>query len=84
MESSDYDKLRDRNMNSLYNAFTEVYKGNLLALPQRSEALHSVLDSEVGFHINPTLEDAEEGELVEVGVAEADEVVGDVEEYYPF
>mgnify|MGYP003151398476 FL=1 len=82
-ESSDHEAFRDRNMNSLYNAFTEVYKGNLLALPQRSEALHSVLDSEVGFNINPTLEDVEEGELVEVGVAESEEVVG-VEEDYPF
>ena len=48
-ESSDHPEFWDRNVNSLYNAFTEVYKGNVNALPKRSEALHSVLDAEVGF-----------------------------------
>ena len=48
-ESSDHVEFKDRNMNSLYNAFTEVYKGNLVALPARSDALHSVLDSQVDF-----------------------------------
>jgi hypothetical protein len=88
-ESSDHDAFRDRNMNSLYNAFTEVYKGNLIALPQRSEALHSVLDSEVGFDLSSfeSQDEIVEGELVEVGVANQDEVVGNVdgevpEEYY--
>jgi len=37
-EKSDHPEFWDRNVNSLYNAFTEVYKGNLTALPQRSEA----------------------------------------------
>ena len=50
-ESSDHVEFRDRNLNSLYNAFTEVYKGNLVALPARSDALHSVLDSQVDFNI---------------------------------
>ena len=88
-ESSDHDAFRDRNMNSLYNAFTEVYKGNLIALPNRSEALHSVLDSEVGFDLSSfdSQEEVVEGELVEVGVAEETEVLGNVdgevpEEYY--
>ncbi|MAH49164.1 DUF932 domain-containing protein [Candidatus Pacearchaeota archaeon] len=88
-ESSDHDAFRDRNMNSLYNAFTEVYKGNLIALPNRSEALHSVLDSEVGFDLSSfeSQEEVVEGELVEVGVAEESEIVGNVdgevpEEYY--
>jgi len=48
-QDSDHDEFSYRNMNSLYNGFTEVYKGNLMALPKRSEALHSVLDAEVGF-----------------------------------
>lgn len=48
-QSSDHPEFWDRNVNSLYNGFTEVYKGNLVALPQRSEALHSILDTEVGF-----------------------------------
>ena len=87
-ESSDHDAFRDRNMNSLYNAFTEVYKGNLIALPNRSEALHSVLDSEVGFDLSAfESQEVVEGELVEVGVADEGEVVGNVngevpEEYY--
>ena len=46
---SDHDEFSHRNMNSLYNGFTEIYKGNVMALPKRSEALHSVLDAEVGF-----------------------------------
>ena len=88
-ESSDHDAFRDRNMNSLYNAFTEVYKGNLIALPQRSESLHSVLDSEVGFDLSAfeSQDEIVEGELVEVGVADEGEIVGNVngevpEEYY--
>ena len=51
-EKSDHPEFWDKNMNSLYNAFTEVYKGNLVALPQRSDALHSVLDAEVGFDLS--------------------------------
>jgi len=35
----------DRNLWSLYNAFTETLKGGLLQLPRRSECLHGVLDS---------------------------------------
>ena len=66
-ESSDHDAFQDRNMNSLYNAFTEVYKGNLVALPQRSVALHSVLDAEVGFDLSSFDSQIEEAELVEVG-----------------
>lgn len=65
-EKSDHTEFWDRNMNSLYNAFTEVYKGNLVALPQRSEALHSVLDAQVGFDIEAVGSQVEEAELVEV------------------
>ena len=70
-ESSDHPEFWDRNANSLYNAFTEVYKGNLVALPNRSDALHSVLDSEVSFDIESHVEnvldmEVVEGELVEV------------------
>ena len=36
-------------MHSLYNAFTHVLKGGVHALPARSQALHGVLDSEVGL-----------------------------------
>ena len=69
-ESSDHSEFWDRNVNSLYNAFTEIYKGNLVALPNRSDALHSVLDSEVDFsidnHVQPTQDfEVVEGELVE-------------------
>ena len=70
-ESSDHPQFWDRNMNSLYNAFTEIYKGNLVALPNRSEALHSILDSEVSFdiadHVENTLDmEVAENELIEV------------------
>jgi len=69
--SSDHLEFRDRNVNSLYNAFTEIYKGNLVALPNRSDALHSVLDSVVDFDIDnhvPNVIDVEvvENELVTV------------------
>ena len=69
--SSDHLEFRDRNVNSLYNAFTEIYKGNLVALPNRSDALHSVLDSVVDFDIDnhvPNVIDVEvvENELVSV------------------
>jgi hypothetical protein len=57
-ESSDHPEFWDRNVNSLYNAFTEVYKGNLILLPNRSQALHSILDNEVSFK--------DEGELISV------------------
>jgi hypothetical protein len=36
-------------------------------LPQRSEALHSVLDAEVGFDLSSFDSQIEEAELVEVG-----------------
>ena len=70
-ESSDHPEFHGRNVNSLYNAFTEVYKGNLTQLPNRSDALHSVLDSYVDFkiddHVDNTLNmEVVEGELVEV------------------
>tara|TARA_A100001011_G_scaffold127031_1_gene133916 strand:+ start:729 stop:1601 length:873 start_codon:yes stop_codon:yes gene_type:complete len=70
-ESSDHVEFKDRNVNSLYNAFTEIYKGNLVALPNRSDALHSVLDSYVDFdidnHVENTIDmEVVEGELVEV------------------
>ena len=42
-------EFKDRNLWSLYNGFTETLKGGLLQLPRRSEALHGVLDSAVGF-----------------------------------
>ena len=41
-------EFRDRNLWSLYNAFTETLKGGLLKLPFRSEALHGVLDTAAG------------------------------------
>lgn len=41
-------EFKDRNMWSLYNAFTETLKGGLLKLPLRSEALHGVLDTAAG------------------------------------
>jgi hypothetical protein len=34
---------------SLFNAFTETLKGNLDALPKRTQALHGILDAECGI-----------------------------------
>ena len=33
----------------MFNAFTEVLKGNLNALPKRTEALHGLMDGECGI-----------------------------------
>jgi hypothetical protein len=38
-----------RNAWSLFNAFTESLKGNLIELPRRTEALHGLLDTHVGL-----------------------------------
>ena len=70
-ESSDHPEFHSRDVNSLYNAFTEVYKGNLTQLPNRSDALHSVFHNFVDFkiddHVENTLDmEVVEGELVEV------------------
>jgi hypothetical protein len=64
-ESSDHPEFWDRNVNSLYNAFTEVYKGNLVQLPNRSDALHSVLDGFVDFNIKDHVENVVDMEVVE-------------------
>tara|TARA_Y100000401_G_C8299807_1_gene213397 strand:- start:33 stop:779 length:747 start_codon:yes stop_codon:yes gene_type:complete len=45
----EHDDFSERNMHSLYNGFTHVLKGGVHALPNRSLALHGVLDSEVGL-----------------------------------
>jgi hypothetical protein len=42
-------EFQDRNAWSLYNAFTEISKGSLLQLPNRSEAMHGVLDAHCGL-----------------------------------
>jgi hypothetical protein len=73
-ESSDHVEFRDRNLNSLYNAFTEVYKGNLVALPARSDALHSVFDSHVDFDMSNHF-DLDDVDVVNEVVADA-ELVG--------
>ena len=41
----EHDDFSPRNMHSLYNGFTHVLKGGVHALPNRSLALHGVLDS---------------------------------------
>jgi len=81
-ESSDHVEFWDKNMNSLYNAFTEIYKGNLVALPKRSEALHSVLDAEVGFSLEDfkASEEAQAVEAVTLDSATEQEVIGEVQE----
>ncbi len=50
-----YPAFGDRTAWSLFNAFTEALKGNLPELPNRTEALHGLMDSHVGLpaaHLN--------------------------------
>ena len=84
-EKSDHPEFWDKNMNSLYNAFSEVYKGNIVALPQRSEALHSVLDAEVGFDLSDfdPQEEAIEVEAVAVEPVTEVEFVGAIDGEVP-
>jgi len=79
-DKSDHPAFWERNMNSLYNAFTQVYKGNLVALPNRSDSLHSVLDAEVGFDLSSFDRQVKEAELVEIA-ATAEPVEGLVDAY---
>lgn len=42
-------EFQSRSVWSLFNAFTETLKGNLIELPRRTEALHGLLDNHVGL-----------------------------------
>ena len=44
-----HEEFASRNVWSLFNAFTESLKGNLIDLPRRTEALHGLLDNHVGL-----------------------------------
>jgi hypothetical protein len=45
-----HDAFEGRNVWSLFNAFTDSMKdGNLMELPNRTEALHGLLDTHVGL-----------------------------------
>ena len=44
-----HEVFQERNVWSLFNAFTESLKGNLIELPRRTEALHGLLDNHVGL-----------------------------------
>lgn len=51
-KDSDHKVFRDRNLNSLYNAFTEVSKGrNVMHLPKRSEIFHNAFDPVAGLEV---------------------------------
>lgn len=45
-----YGTFEPRNVWSLFNAFTEILKGNLVELPRRTEALHGLFDTHVGLN----------------------------------
>jgi hypothetical protein len=51
-ETPEHPEFNDRNMNSLYNGFTAVLRGGVMQLPKRSDALHSVLDPQVGLEVS--------------------------------
>jgi hypothetical protein len=44
-----HQEFEPRNVWSLFNAFTQVAKGNLLELPRRTERLHGLMDNFVGL-----------------------------------
>jgi len=48
-------EFRKRTAWSLFNAYTEVLKGNLTELPKRTQRLHALLDSYCGLVGNPSL-----------------------------
>ena len=48
MGKPNHPEFEDRNAWSLFNAFTEELKGNLIALPKRTQALHGLLDGHCG------------------------------------
>ena len=50
-----HEEFGPRNIWSLFNAFTEALKGNLIELPRRTEALHGLLDNHVGLDVVPML-----------------------------
>jgi hypothetical protein len=50
-EKPAHQEFAPRNLWSLHNSFTEVYKGNLIALPKRSQALHSIFDPFAGLNL---------------------------------
>ena len=47
-ETPNHPEFEGRNAWSLFNAFTEELKGNLIALPKRTQALHGLLDGHCG------------------------------------
>jgi len=50
--SPEHDEFSGRNLWSLQNAFSNVYRGNVLLTPQRSEALASVFDPFANAQLN--------------------------------
>ena len=50
-EKPAHEEFAPRNLWRLHNSFTEVYKGNLIALPKRSQALHSIFDPFAGLNL---------------------------------
>jgi hypothetical protein len=47
-----YEDFQPRTAWSLFNGYTEILKGNLAELPRRTERLHGLFDSEVGWWAN--------------------------------
>lgn len=47
----EHSAFKPRTVWSLQNAYTEVFKGNVGALPERTGRLHDLLDVEVGFEL---------------------------------
>lgn len=54
----------EKNLWGLHNAFTNVLRGNIIALPKRSDALHCLLDSVAGFKAQVLESEEIEAEVV--------------------
>lgn len=54
----------ERNLWGLHNAFTNVMRGNLIALPKRSQALHGMFDALAGMKVADAVEIGEGGEVL--------------------
>lgn len=48
-----HEEFQPRTVWSLFNAFTEALKGNLIELPRRTKSLHGLLDNHVGLTTPP-------------------------------
>lgn len=59
---SEHEEFHKRDAWSLFNAYTETWKGALTALPRRTQTLHGMLDMVVGIERPKAIEEIEEAD----------------------